>query len=61
MRIRFYLSVGQVQDHDDLSVRCSDVSFLTQLGPDTPDTFLWKWTANQRYSAASAYRAFFHG
>jgi hypothetical protein len=32
-----------------------------QLNLDVQDKFLWKWTANQSYSAASAYRAFFHG
>jgi hypothetical protein len=28
---------------------------------DAPDKFVWKWSANRQYSAASAYRAFFHG
>jgi hypothetical protein len=28
---------------------------------DVEDKFLWRWTANQQYSVASAYRAFFVG
>jgi hypothetical protein len=31
------------------------------LVPNEPDHFLWKWMANQRYSASSAYRAFCYG
>jgi hypothetical protein len=33
-----------------------------QLNPLCDDKFIWKWSANQQYSASSAYRgAFFHG
>jgi hypothetical protein len=32
-----------------------------QLVATVEDRFIWKWTASQQYSAASAYRAFFHG
>jgi hypothetical protein len=31
-----------------------------QLIANVEDRFVWKWTATQQYSAASAYRAFFH-
>jgi hypothetical protein len=32
-----------------------------QLNAQTEEKFIWKWTANQRYSASSAYCAFFLG
>jgi hypothetical protein len=30
------------------------------LNQEIADKFIWKWSSNQQYSAASAYRAFFH-
>lgn len=33
----------------------------TALNPLHADRFVWKWTADGKYSTSSAYRAFFHG
>jgi hypothetical protein len=33
----------------------------THLRSDEEDKFIWQWSPYQQYSAASAYRAFFHG
>lgn len=38
-----------------------DATRAVQLRPDSPDKFLWKWTSDQCFSTASAYRAFFIG
>ena len=38
-----------------------DATRAVQLRPDSPDRFLWKWTSDQCFSTASAYRAFFIG
>ena len=38
-----------------------DICLLVVLHPGVPDQFIWKWTADGEYSAASAYRAFFFG
>jgi len=38
-----------------------DVLQGVQLQPGIDDRFIWKWSANGTYDAASAYRAFFHG
>jgi hypothetical protein len=51
------LSVIALTQYVRLWIRLSQV----QLVPSQPDKFLWKWTSNQCFSSASAYRAFFHG
>lgn len=38
-----------------------DLVESTSLQPNTPDRFLWKWTADHVFTTASAYRAFFVG
>jgi len=38
-----------------------DLVESTNLQPNTPDHFLWKWTADHIFTTASAYRAFFNG
>jgi hypothetical protein len=32
-----------------------------QLRPTEPDRFIWRWSADRRYSVRTAYRAFFEG
>jgi hypothetical protein len=51
------LSVSALQDFIWLWERLQHVSLVA----DTPDKFIWRWTADQQYSASSAYRAFFLG
>jgi hypothetical protein len=51
------ISVTALTHYVHLWTRLSDV----QLVASQPDKFIWKWTSNQQFSAASAYRAFFHG
>jgi hypothetical protein len=51
------LSVQALQQYIVLWERISVIS----LALDTPDKFIWKWSASQQYSATSTYRAFFHG
>jgi hypothetical protein len=43
-----------VRDSVEENARCS-------LNPEIADRFIWKLSPNQQYSAACAYRAFFHG
>ncbi|KAG0545813.1 hypothetical protein BDA96_02G394400 [Sorghum bicolor] len=38
-----------------------DVLQGVQLQPGIDDRFIWRWSADGTYDAASAYRAFFHG
>jgi hypothetical protein len=51
------LSVSTSQDFIRLCERVQQVS----LAPDVPDKLIWCWTADQQYSASSAYKAFFLG
>jgi hypothetical protein len=50
------LSVQALTQYITLWSRMHDVHLTNES-----DRFIWKWSANQQYSAASAYRAFFHG
>mgnify|MGYP003703103385 CR=1 FL=1 len=38
-----------------------DAVLHVQLSPVVDGRFVWLWTSDQRYSARSAYQAFFHG
>lgn len=38
-----------------------DIMQEISIAPQRDDKFIWKWTKNQQYSAALAYRAFFIG
>ena len=42
-------------------LRVWDLVETTELHTDTQDKLLWKWTPDQNFSTASAYRAFFLG
>jgi hypothetical protein len=41
-------------------IRVSDL-LLDFAFTETPDRFIWKWTASGEFSSASAYRALFFG
>jgi hypothetical protein len=42
-------------------VQLCDMVDDIQLQPHVPDRFIWKWTANGKYTASSACQAFFVG
>jgi hypothetical protein len=51
------LSIPDLQQYISLWSQLQGV----QLTPFADDKFIWHWSTNQQYSAASAYRAFFLG
>ncbi|GJN26359.1 hypothetical protein PR202_gb14285 [Eleusine coracana subsp. coracana] len=42
-------------------LRIWDIMQQIQLDPSREDRFIWRWSPNQKYSASTAYRAFFTG